>query len=125
MQSIQTRFFFLVMKQSTDSRFKTLYVPTLFKPNKHTTTAKTYFNLIFQDNDDKEHLIKTSKELREGISNPHLEDGTVDSIERCPSEEQLDTQVVNPSSRDPRTHYFTVEPIFFLIFAAGTIAGRG
>uniref|UniRef100_A0A8D9BUR0 Solute carrier family 46 member 3 n=1 Tax=Cacopsylla melanoneura TaxID=428564 RepID=A0A8D9BUR0_9HEMI len=70
------------------------------------------------DNDDQEHLIKTSREER---SNSHLADGAVNSIERCPSENQLDTRVLSPSE-NPKNHYFTVEPIFFLIFAAGTIS---
>lgn len=72
-----------------------------------------------EDNDDEEHLIKPSR--HEG-SNSGLGDGTVDSIERCPPEDQLDTRVLAPGPGDPRNHYFTVEPIFFLIFAAGTIS---
>lgn len=66
-----------------------------------------------EDNDDEERLIKPS-------SSQH-EDGVVDSIERCPADDQLDTQVLVPSNGDPRNHYLTVEPLFFLIFCAGTI----
>ncbi|KAI5705051.1 hypothetical protein M8J75_011438 [Diaphorina citri] len=48
-----------------------------------------------QDVDDEERLIKPSQDRR---SNSHTHDGIVDSIQRCPSEEQLDTRVITPSN---------------------------